>query len=50
MSESSSKRIRLNFHWQIIALIASGILLLAVLGTLIAGFIINKKVSRLVYD
>jgi PAS domain S-box-containing protein len=50
MSDSGSKRKRLNFHWQIIALIASGILLLAVIGSLTAGFIINKKVSRLVYD
>ncbi|ALP53245.1 hypothetical protein Tel_08810 [Candidatus Tenderia electrophaga] len=41
---------RINFHWQIIALIASGILLLAVIGSLTAGFIINKRISDLVYD
>ena len=41
---------KLNFHWQIILLIASGIFLLAVVGSLTAGYIINQKVSELVYD
>lgn len=42
--------IRINFRWQIIVLFASAILLLAVIGSLTAGFIINKRVSDLVYD
>lgn len=41
---------KLNFHWQIILLIASGIFLLAVVGSLTAGYIINQKVSELVFD
>lgn len=41
---------RHNFHWQIIVLIAAGMILLAVIGSLTAAFIINKRVSDLVHD
>ena len=44
------KELKLNFHWQIIVLIAAGMFLLAVIASLTAGYLINKRVSALVYD
>lgn len=50
MPPRANQGIRFNFHWQIILLFAAGILLLAVVGSLTAGYLINNRVSDLVYD
>jgi PAS domain S-box-containing protein len=46
----SNKLFRLNFYWQIIVLLAGGIFSVAVIGSLIATFVINMRVSDLIYD
>ncbi len=50
MAMQESKGIRLNIHWQIILLLSAGMLSLAIIGSLTAGFFVNKKVSDIVYD
>ncbi len=50
MAMQESKGIRLNIHWQIILLLSAGIFALAIIGSLTAGFFVNKKVSDIVYD
>ena len=50
MAMQDSKGIRLNIHWQIILLLSVGIFTLAIIGSLAAGFFVNKKVSDIVYD
>ncbi len=41
---------RQSFHWQMLELITVGMILLAVIGSLTAAFIVNKRVSALVFD
>ncbi len=50
MAMQERKRIRLNIHWQIILLLSAGIFSLAIIGSLAAGFFVNKKISDIVYD
>jgi len=50
MLAREKKQIRLNIHWQIILLLSTGIFTFAIIGSLIAGFFVNNKVSDMVYD
>ncbi len=50
MTAQENNRIRLNIHWQIILLLSAGIFSLAIIGSLTAGYFVNKKVSDIVYD
>ena len=50
MAMPERKGIRLNIHWQIILLLSVGIFALAIIGSLTAGFFVNKKVSDIVFD
>jgi len=50
MAMPGNKGFRLNIHWQIILLLSVGIFTFAIIGSLTAGFFVNKKVSDIVYD